>query len=209
VTYVDVDPQTIAALSSKLIDTPARFSQGIVSNCSPLPLPDAYASRIIAMEVIEHVESPIETLKELVRIGKPGALYLIAVPDKIGEDIQKNIAPNAYFEHPNHIHIFSRDKFSSLIKESGLDVLQHDYYGFFWTMWMLIYWVSNKASNDTNQEIAHDTVQPPYYPLLNNWASLWYQFNKISEANIIKKQLDELMPKSQIIVAQKPLHHEK
>lgn len=209
VTYVDVDPQTIAVLSSKLIDTPARFSQGIVSNCSPLPLPDAYASRIIAMEVIEHVESPIETLKELVRIGKPGALYLIAVPDKIGEDIQKNIAPNAYFEHPNHIHIFSRNKFSSLIKESGLDVLQHDYYGFFWTMWMLIYWVSNKASNDTNQEIAHDTVQPPYYPLLNNWASLWYQFNKISEANVIKKQLDELMPKSQIIVAQKPFHHEK
>lgn len=208
VTYVDVDPETIATLRSKVIDTPARYSQGIVSDCTPLSLSDAYASRIIAMEVIEHVNSPIDTLKELVRIGKPGALYLLTVPDQKGEEIQKGIAPTGYFQHPNHIHIFSRDDFKELVNEAGLEILDHKFYGFFWSIWMLIYWVSNQASNDANEKIAHDTVQPPYYPLLNTWTSLWYQLNQIPGSNILKERLDLLMPKSQIIIAKKPYNNE-
>lgn len=208
VTYVDVNPETIATLRSKVIDTPARYSQGIVSDCTPLSLSDAYASRIIAMEVIEHVNSPIDTLKELVRIGKPGALYLLTVPDQKGEEIQKGIAPTGYFQHPNHIHIFSRDDFKELVSEAGLEILDHKFYGFFWSIWMLIYWVSNQASNDANEKIAHDTVQPPYYPLLNTWTSLWYQINQIPGSNILKERLDLLMPKSQIIIAKKPYNNE-
>src|SRR5690554_5210127 len=75
VTYIDINPQTIKRLSEKVSQTNAREHQGIVSNSYPLPLEDNVASRVIAMEVIEHVDDPLATLKELARIGQSGALY--------------------------------------------------------------------------------------------------------------------------------------
>ena len=57
-------------------------------------------SRIICMEVIEHVEDPAAFVAELARVGEPDALYLLAVPDATGERIQQAFAPDYYFQSP-------------------------------------------------------------------------------------------------------------
>lgn len=82
------------------------------------------------MEVIEHVDYPLETLKELERIGQPGALYLLSVPDALGEHVQKPIAPDNYYTKPNHIHIFERARFAEQVEQAGLTIIEHDTYGF-------------------------------------------------------------------------------
>lgn len=206
VTFVDVNPDTVDAVSKKLHNSQARAIKGIVSDSQPLPVDDESASRIIAMEVLEHVADPLAVLKELVRVGKPDALYLFSVPDALGEHIQKPLAPASYYQHPNHIHIFEREAFAELVEEAGLQIIKHDNYGFFWMFWMMLHWTSLRAGGEEADQVAHDAVQPPYFPLTNQWAELWDQMIQLPGSEITKRQLDNALPKSQIIVARKASH---
>lgn len=205
VTFTDVLAEKIEDLRVRVAQTLARKAEGIVSDGIPLPVADESMSRVIAMEVLEHVEDPAAFLRELVRVGQPGALYLLAVPDAVGENIQKAFAPAYYFERPNHIHIFGREEFGTLVTDAGLEIVRRDSFGFFWTFWMFLYWTLANSSGMALEGTAHDAVQPPYPPLLSDWAKLWYQIIKIPEAAPMKQALDQLLPKSQVIIACKPL----
>ncbi len=205
VVFTDVVADKVDYLRQKLEQTPARAVEGLVSDSRPLPLPDAYATRVIALEMLEHVDDSASVLRELVRVGQPGALYLLAVPDPVGERIQQDCAPSRYFEHPNHIHIFEREAFAQLVEDAGLVIERRSSYGFYWTMWMLIYWAQLNASDEERTGETHDVVHPPYTPLLNDWASLWHRLIQMPEFVPVKQHLDRLIPKSQVLVARKPL----
>lgn len=204
VTFVDVTAQAIELLRAKVAQSPARKSEGFVSDGIPLPVTDASKSRVIAMEVLEHVEDPAAFLCELVRVGQPGALYLLSVPDSVGENMQKGFAPSYYFERPNHIHVFEREELENLVSSAGLEIIHRDASGFFWTFWMFLYWTLAKTAGAELEGESLDVVRPPYPPLLNDWAKLWHQIIKIPEAAPMKKALDQLLPKSQVIIARKP-----
>lgn len=204
VVFTDVVAEKIELLKARVAQTPARKAEGFVSDCAPLPLTDNVMSRVVAMEVLEHVEDPAAFLRELVRVGQPGALYLLAVPDPVGEKVQQNFAPTYYFERPNHIHIFEREEFGRLVTDAGLEIVQRDSFGFFWTFWMFLYWSAAKNSGSELEGVSHDVVQPPYPPLLNDWAKLWHQIIQMPEAAPMKQALDQLLPKSQVIIARKP-----
>ena len=204
VVFIDVVAEKIESLRARVADTHARRAEGFVSASLPLPVESASMSRVIAMEVLEHVPDPAAFLAELWRVGQPGALYLLAVPDELAEKMQQGLAPDYYFREPNHIHIFGREQFARLVSEAGLEVVQRDSYGFFWTFWILLYWTQARAAGDALNGEAHDVVQPPYPPLLNDWARLWQQFICIPEAAPVKLAFDQLLPKSQIIIARKP-----
>nr|BFE92840.1 class I SAM-dependent methyltransferase [Pseudomonas brassicacearum subsp. brassicacearum] len=79
---------------------------GLVSNSLPLPLADGCANKIVCMEVLEHIHEPEPFMAELVRMGRPGAQYLLSVPASVGEHLQQGIAPPGYFQAPNHVQIF-------------------------------------------------------------------------------------------------------
>tara|TARA_R110000796_G_scaffold241303_1_gene362657 strand:+ start:11247 stop:12143 length:897 start_codon:yes stop_codon:yes gene_type:complete len=205
VVFVDAVAEKIESLRARVAATPARKAEGYVSIGQPLPVEDGSMTRIVAMEVLEHVEKPAEFMRELVRAGAPGALYLLAVPDPVGEHIQKNFAPSYYFQQPNHIHIFEREAFVSLVTDAGLEIVRRDAFGFFWTMWMFMYWTLAKASGTELEGASHDVVQPPFPPLLNDWAKLWHQLIQMPESAPMKQALDQLLPKSQVIIARKPI----
>ena len=204
VVFTDVVAEKIESLKARVAKTSARKFEGFVSDSIPLPVADASMSRVISMEVLEHVEDPAAFLRELVRVGQPGALYLLAVPDPVGEHIQKTIAPQSHFEQPNHIHIFEREEFGRLVTDAGLEIVRRDAYGFYWTLWMFFFWISAKAEGFELDGASHDFVKAPYPPLLNDWAKLWHQVIKMPEAAPMKQALDQLLPKSQVIIARKP-----
>lgn len=192
VSFADIDAEKIAAVSSRLQQSNARGVHGLVSNADPLPLPDAYADKVIAMEVMEHVDSPSEFLRELVRVGKPGALYLLSVPDAVSEQVQKHLAPPGHFEKPNHINVFSRTEFEKLIVDAGLIIEKRAYYGFYWSIFWAFFWTCDQD------------LSPPWHPLLESWARTWDMLLKMRDGPRIKRALDEAMPKSQAIIARKP-----
>ena len=69
---------------------------------------------------------------------------------------------------------------------------------------MLLYWTCNKASGQDHTGATHDLIAPPYPALLNEWAKFWQQLIKMPESFEMKQELDNLLPKSQIIIARKP-----
>ncbi|HWW08055.1 class I SAM-dependent methyltransferase [Collimonas sp.] len=209
VIFSDTDAAQVERLSAKVAESPARGAQPLVCDTNPLPLPDGCASRIIAMEMLEHVDDPAQVLAELVRVGQPGALYLLTVPDPVGEGLQKKLAPASHFQKPNHIHVFEREAFAALVSAAGLQIERRHASGFFWSLWMCLYWASkpdSDGSGNGDMGATRDNIKPPYPPLLDEWAKTWHQLISLPEGARIKQVLDSVMPKSQAIIARKPHH---
>lgn len=209
VTISDIDADTVKAVEAKLEASGAagRFTS-VVCDSDPLLLPDSFATRIICQEVLEHVKDPQRVVSELVRAGKPGAQYLITVPGQKGEEIQKGFAPADYFEHPNHIRIFSKDDFISLAENAGLEVIDYSSNGFYWTFWMCIRWAV-AAANSRNSGKPYSSSENPFASpvdeCLSSWARLWGSLISTPEGESLKREMDKLLPKLQIIIARKPV----
>lgn len=189
----DINQVNVDVAVSRLRETRARAVHPLVTDGNPIPLPDGILSKIIAMEVLEHVEDPAHFLRELVRVGQSGAQYLLAVPDAAGEHSQKGLAPESYFQKPNHIHIFEREDFDRLIESAGLVIERRVHYGFYRTLWMHFFWAS-----------AQPDLSPPWHPLIEQWDKTWGMLLSLPQGALVKKALDEVLPKSQVVIARKP-----
>jgi acetyltransferase-like isoleucine patch superfamily enzyme len=177
-----------------LSDFPGLRLETHLSDAHRLPLADGTASRIVCAEVLEHVEDPAAVMAELFRVGRPGARYLMTVPGTAQEMLQKRLAHPSYFEKPNHVRIFDPQSFAALVRDAGLRIDHTSSQGFFWSIWMALFWqtgvpLSNAAS----------------HPCLDLWARTWAEVLKGSQAAHVKAVLDEFLPKSQVIVASKPI----
>ena len=199
VVFADVDKTKISALIEKAGKTPARKVEGFASNCLPLPLPDAYATKILATEMLEHTENPAAILAELVRVGRPGAKYLITVPDARSEMLQKPVAHPVYFTVPNHIQIFDRERFTRLVESAGLKVERYDTWGFYWTIFMSLFWLVREKDQINGAVL--DQINPPYHPALQSWANTWSQLMELPGAEKLMESFDQFLPKTQAIVA--------
>jgi 2-polyprenyl-3-methyl-5-hydroxy-6-metoxy-1,4-benzoquinol methylase len=192
VTAIDMDPQVIASIEGRLSEFSPDSYVTHVSDANPLPLADAVATRVICTEVLEHVDDPDQVLAELVRIGKPGARYLLSVPDALQENMQKHVAPPSYFQKPNHIRIIEREQFAQMVERAGLIIEEHTQYGFFWSIWWALFWVCKVD------------MEHPSHAALDHWTQAWSAILALPQGAQFKQQLDRFMPKSQIIIARKP-----
>ena len=205
VTYTDINAEAVTDLSVRL--ETAGFgsnTQGLVSDSDPLPLASGSYDKIVCLEVLEHTTNPRQCMSELFRVGKPGALYLLSVPGDRGENIQKSYAPKMYFDVPNHLHVFSKSDFVSLVEDTGLLVKEYDTTGFYWFFWMSLYWIEQQQNGVELSGAALDKVEPPYSALLQKWSTLWHEVLKNPHSEAMRRHLDDLLPKSQIIIATKP-----
>lgn len=204
VIFTDSDAAKVETLQVELQSSAARHVEGIVSDSLPLPLPDAHASRIIALEMLEHVERPAEILRELYRVGRPGALYFLSVPAKQSELLQQAVAPATHFQAPNHINIFSGESFSALVSGAGLEIMARHSYGFFWTMWMMLYWTAARAEGRDLRGATHNQLTAPYPSLVDDWSALWHKAIELPGGHTLAATMDKALPKTQIILARKP-----
>jgi SAM-dependent methyltransferase len=193
VILADIDAERVARAASWIGDKAPGRVEMHVTDANPLPLPDESVTRVICMEVLEHVDDPGVIMAELARVGQPGARYLITVPDPVQEKLQQHLAPASYFEKPNHIRIFERADFEALITGAGLQVERKSFYGFYWSMWWLLFW-----------ECKLDFAGMPRHPVLDNWARTWAAVLATEDGIKVKHLFDRFMPKSQVIVARKP-----
>lgn len=189
----DVDPACLEA-SSKAIESVADYVpyERHLTNSDPLPIANESCTKIICTEVIEHVESPERLMAELFRIGRPGAQYLLTCPDPSAEALQKRVAPETYFSKPNHVRILDRDEFARLAEAAGLIVESKHFFGFFWSIWWSFFWACDVS------------LERPKHVLLENWTQTWGALMELPDGLRIKNALDDLMPKSQMLIARKP-----
>lgn len=205
VLYADILESAVAEVTDKIraLDVEGEFIP-LVCDSDPLLIEDQFATRVICSEVLEHVDDPQRVMSELVRIGRPGSMYLITVPGEAGEKVQQSFAPPEYFEKPNHLRIFSRNDFEALVAGAGLTIESYDQSGFFWVMWMSIHWAVQGATKGTAEEPVQRKIEPPFDDSLDRWASLWVKLISTPEGMAFKHEMDKLLPKNQIVIARKP-----
>ncbi|MBH1966969.1 MAG: class I SAM-dependent methyltransferase [Pseudomonadales bacterium] len=205
VIFTDSEHDKVRDLARQVEAQSDKPNLGLVSNSLPLPLADGCASKVVCMEVLEHIDQPEPFMAELVRMGRPGALYLLSVPAPVGEHLQKGIAPASYYQSPNHVQIFTPERFAALVEEAGLVIEHRQATGFFWVMGMIFFWASERAAGRDVGGAVRDRIQAPYPPLMESWAKTWQDLLVQPNGLAIKQMLDEFMPKSQVIIARKPL----
>lgn len=189
---VDIDPQSVRLARAALSNSAAREIEFHEASAERLPLPDGLATRIICSEALEHVDDVGKTLAELMRIGAPGALYLFTVPDRMSEEMQRDIAPDQYFRKPNHVRVFEREALPEYAASAGLEVLSHTSYGFFWSVWWALFWGCDVDLN------------APHHPALEHWSHSWRALMESPDGPRIKAGLDAFLPKSRVVLARKP-----
>lgn len=194
VTFVDLQEEKVRATENRLRDSAKGEMRGIVSDCSPIPLPDGYADLVMSTEVLEHVANPQEFLREIVRVGKPEATYLLTVPDARGENLIKTVAHPSYFEEPNHIQIFSSDDFEQLVRSCGLDIIYHEYLSGFWSIFFLLKWATSLPGEGLGNNVHPTTI---------NWSRCWEEVLMHPRGSEIQAALNQALPKSQLIVARR------
>jgi acetyltransferase-like isoleucine patch superfamily enzyme/SAM-dependent methyltransferase len=191
---VDADANNLELSKKRLSEYPGLRLETHLSDAHRLPVADGTASRIVCAEVLEHVDDPAAVMAELVRVGRPGARYLITVPGTAQEMLQKRLAHPSYFQKPNHVRIFDPQTLAALVRDAGLRIDRTFSHGFFRSIWMALFW-------QTGLELSNAAS----HPSLDLWAQTWAEVLKGGQAAHVKAVLDEFLPKSQVIVASKPL----
>ena len=200
---LDIDAEALSAVRSRTLFADAENISFVSASAEQLPITTGTATKVLCLEVLEHVDDPELVLAELFRIGRPGCIYLISVPGQFSESMMQKVAPREMFEKPHHIRIFSQTEFSSLIERSGLTILTEGGSGAFSTLFVAMYWQKfgtqpGQSFEAVNPEISH------HDPLLQDWAEAWNYLLDLPNGEDIKAMFDTLIPKSQIIVAVKP-----
>ena len=200
---LDIDAEALSAVRSRTLFADAENISFVSASAEQLPITTGTATKVLCLEVLEHVDDPELVLAELFRIGRPGCIYLISVPGQFSESMMQKVAPREMFEKPHHIRIFSQTEFSSLIERSGLTILTEGGSGAFSTLFVAMYWQKfgtqpGQSFEAVNPEISHQD------PLLQDWAKAWNYLLDLPNGEDIKAMFDTLIPKSQIIVAVKP-----
>jgi acetyltransferase-like isoleucine patch superfamily enzyme/SAM-dependent methyltransferase len=191
---VDTNEANLGQARARLAAYPGLRLETHVGDAHRLPLASGVADKIICTEVLEHVEDPAAVMAELYRVGRPGAQYLITVPGTAQEMLQKRLAHPSYFERPNHIRIFDPESFATLVSGGGLVIERTMNHGFFWSIWMALFWQAEVPLSDATS-----------HPSLDLWARTWAEVLKGRQARHVQSVLDEFLPKSQIIIASKPV----
>jgi SAM-dependent methyltransferase len=189
---VDTDAAKLEAAQAHIAPKQPRKVRPLVVQGGALPLPDASVTRVVATEVLEHVEDPEFELRELMRVARPGSLFLVSVPHALSENAQRPFVAPDYFERPNHIRVFTSESFRSLIEGAGLQIERSFVGGFYWSVWWCFFWTCGVD------------LMKPAHPLLEHWAHTWALLLKNPGGDRVKKALDECLPKTQVVIARKP-----
>ena len=187
----DIEPGCVRALHTLLQGSPARRVTALTGDASRLDLPSASVNRVVAMEVLEHVDDPAMVMAELVRVGTADCRFLLTVPDPLGESVHRVIGAPQYFEKPNHVRVFGREGFEQLLLDAGLLVERRVHSGFHGSIWWFLFWACKHGLDE------------PRHELLHQWDRTWGMLLSLPDGPRIKAALDEVMPKSQALIARK------
>jgi len=201
---LDIEAEALSAVRARGEFKTADNISFISASADHLPIASSSATKVLCLEVLEHVDEPDKVVSELYRIGQPGCIYLISVPGQFSESMMQKVAPREMFEKPHHIRIFSQTEFLSLVERSGLTILTEGGSGAFSTLFVAMYWQKfgtqpGQSFEAVNPELSH------HDPLLQDWAKAWNYLLDLPNGEEVKGLFDSLIPKSQIIVAQKPM----
>ncbi|MGB5973639.1 MAG: class I SAM-dependent methyltransferase, partial [Nodosilinea sp.] len=99
-------------------------------NIRRLPFADASFDAVIFAHVLEHMAEPVETLREMIRVLKPGAPL-------IGSVTRKGLGQALMSLHW-HNRGYTSNQIDSFLQATGLEAVNSFDYGAGWSKWMCL-----------------------------------------------------------------------
>ena len=97
----------------------------IIGNSHDIPQDDDQFDLVFCLNMLEHDNNPIQTLKECFRILKLEGTFILSVPDLHGAEHGTNEhMPDLAGGGSNHYNFFTGEMIIDLVKESGL-IIKH------------------------------------------------------------------------------------
>ena len=127
-------------------DTFCAFGVGNIKN---IPFENASLDAIVCSEVLEHVDSPKESIQELVRVLKPGGIMALSVPRYLPELICWKLSKEYSKTPGGHVRIFKHSQLRDLAENNGLQYQSfHWAHGLHSPYWWLqcLFWNTRETS---------------------------------------------------------------
>ena len=163
-----------------------------VGNINDIPLESDSLDAVMCSEVLEHVDSPEESIQELVRVLKPGGVMALSVPRYLPELICWKLSKE-YSETPGgHVRIFKHKQLKDLAVNRGLEYQSfHWAHGLHSPYWWLqcLFWTTKETSS----------LVRLYHKLL-----VWDLTKKPLLTKILEAILQPLIGKSLVMYFRKP-----
>jgi len=105
-TGVDASPDAVAAARARGVQIE------LVDADAPLPFDDARFDGVVLKDILEHVANPVATVREVLRVLKPGGRVFASSPD----------AQRWVWDDYTHRRPFTRKSFRLLFADQGFDV---------------------------------------------------------------------------------------
>ena len=164
-----------------------------LGNINDIPFEDSSLDAVICSEVLEHVDSPNESVKELVRVLKPGGVMALSVPRYLPELICWKLSKEYSKTPGGHVRIFKHKELKNLAISNGLEYQSfHWAHGLHSPYWWLqcLFWKTKENSFLIRQ----------YHKLL-----VWDLMKKPLFTKILESILQPLMGKSLVMYFRKPI----
>ena len=163
-----------------------------VGNINGIPLESDSLDAVMCSEVLEHVDSPEESIQDLVRVLKPGGVMALSVPRYLPELICWKLSKE-YSETPGgHVRIFKHKQLKDLAVNRGLEYQSfHWAHGLHSPYWWLqcLFWTTKETSS----------LVRLYHKLL-----VWDLMKKPLLTKILEAILQPLIGKSLVMYFRKP-----
>ena len=172
------------------LDTFCTFGVGNINN---IPLESASLDAVMCSEVLEHVDSPEESIQELIRVLKPGGVMALSVPRYLPELICWKLSKDYSKTPGGHIRIFRHNQLKNLGINSGLEYQSfHWAHGLHSPYWWLqcLFWKTRETSY----------IVKLYHRLL-----VWDLMKRPLFTKILETILQPLIGKSLVIYFKKPI----
>ena len=127
-------------------DTFCTFGVGNIEN---IPLETASLDAVMCSEVLEHVDSPDDSIQELVRVLKPGGVMALSVPRYLPELICWKLSKEYSKTPGGHVRIFKHSQLRDLALKNGLEYQSfHWAHGLHSPYWWLqcLFWNTRETS---------------------------------------------------------------
>ena len=182
----------LAMLVEGELDGERSHAGAVRGDARRLPFSDGAFDRVIAAEVLEHIEDDAHAMAELARVLRPGGTMAVTVP-RCGPEVVNWLLSDAYHDVPGgHVRIYRRSTLVRRLAACGLvPVGRHHAHGLHSPYWWLRCLVG--PANDSHRAVA------AYHRLL-----VWEIVKRPRALRIVGRALDPLIGKSLVVYLTKP-----
>ena len=111
---VDISPYAIAKVRENAPRTKFELLKG-----NQLPFPDNFFDVVTALDVLEHIPQPVDTLVELSRVSRPGGILISSVPNLASIGLKWKDKEWVGYRDESHCSLLEKSAWLALLHDAG------------------------------------------------------------------------------------------